>query len=433
MPPADNQGNTMTRTDTLPSDLARIVVDPCCYAQWDSLHDALRTIRHEHPFARAQIEGYHPFWVASKLDDIRAVALDGATFRSGMGGILSNEALAFEKRAGIARLFRSVVAMNEPDHRKYRMLTQAWFQPKNLRRLQDNVRALARHWVDKLVASGGDCEFVGDIAVHYPLFVIMSILGVPEQDEPMMLRLTQEYFGNGDADLSRDKMEASPETAFETVRAVITEANDYFAGISAERRRKPTDDLATVIANAQIDGVPINEVDAMGYYITVAFAGHDTTSSSLSGAIWALAENPDQLELAQRQPELIPKLVEEAVRWTSPIHQFTRIAARDGEIRGQRVQTDDWVILSFPSGNRDEDAFEDPFRFRVDRDKCTHVGFGYGPHMCLGMHLARMELAAFFQELLPRIRSIEVNGTPTRTVTNFVGGPKSLPIRFTLR
>jgi hypothetical protein len=313
------------------------------------------------------------------------------------------------------------------------MLTQAWFQPKNLRKLEHNVRTLARRWVDRLVASGGDCEFVGDIAVHYPLFVIMAILGVPDEDEPMMLRLTQEYFGNSDADLHRERASPSPESAFETVRAVITEANEYFAAISRDRRQHPADDLATVIANAEIDGVPINNVDAMGYYITVAFAGHDTTSSTLSGAIWALAENPDQLRLVQRQPGLISKLVEEAVRWTSPIHQFTRIAARDGEIRGQRLRAGDWVILSFPSGNRDEDAIEDPFRFRVDRDKITHVGFGYGPHMCLGMHLARLELTAFFEELLPRIRSIELNGTPARTVTNFVGGPKSLPVRFTLR
>ncbi len=119
------------------------------------------------------------------------------------------------------------------------------------------------------------------------------------------------------------------------------------------------------------------------------------------------------------------------MRWTTPIHQFTRIAARDGEIRGQRVRKGDWVILSFPSGNRDEDAFEDPFEFRVDRTKNTHVGFGFGAHMCLGMHLARMELTAFFGELIPRIRTLELAGEPSRTITNFVGGPKSVPIRFT--
>ncbi len=416
----------------LPDRLARVVADPRSYANWDALHDDLTIIRREYPFARAQIDGYNPFWVASKFDDIRAIALNNDVFKSGMGGILSNEEVAFERRAGIGKLFRSVVAMNEPDHRKYRLLTQAWFQPKNLERVESGVRALARRYVDRLIASGGQCDFVDAIAVHYPLMVIMSILGVPDEDEPMMLRLTQEYFGSKDIDLNRDKEAVSPEANFQSVRRVIEDATEYFGRISAARRRNPTDDLASVIANAVIDGKPISDVDAMGYYITVAFAGHDTTSSSLAGAVWALCENPDQLALLKRDASLAANLSEEAVRWTTPIHQFTRIAARDFDFNGRQVRKGDWVVLCFPSGNRDEAVFDEPFRFRVDRQKNTHVGFGYGAHMCLGMHLARMELRAFFDEMLPRIRSLELNGVPTRTVTNFVGGPKSVPIRFSV-
>jgi cytochrome P450 len=414
----------------LPERLARVVADPRSYANWDALHEDLKTIRREHPFARAHIDGYNPFWVASRFDDIRAIALNNEVFKSGMGGILSNEEVAFERRAGIGGLFRSVVAMNEPDHRKYRMLTQAWFQPKNLQNVEARVRVLAKRYVDRLEATGSECEFVGEIAVHYPLLVIMSILGVPEEDEPMMLRLTQEYFGNKDADLNRDKQVLSPEENFQAVRRVIEDATTYFGRISEARRRHPTDDLASVIANAVIDGKPISDVDAMGYYITVAFAGHDTTTSSLAGAVWALCENSDQLELLKRNPALTVNLAEEAVRWTTPIHQFTRIASRDFDFNGQQVRKGDWVVLCFPSGNRDEAVFDEPFRFRVDREKSTHVGFGYGAHMCLGMHLARMELRAFFDEMLPRIRRLELNGTPTRTITNFVGGPKSVPVRF---
>ncbi len=420
----------MNSSHELPETLARVVVDPRSYANWDALHEDLTVIRRDHPFARAQIDGYNPFWVASKFDDIRAIALNNDVFKSGMGGILTNEEVAFEKRAGIGKLFRSVVAMNEPDHRKYRSLTQAWFQPKNLHGVEARVRALARRYVDRLEASGGQCDFVSEIAAHYPLLVIMSILGVPEEDEPMMLRLTQEYFGSGDADLNRDKEALSPAAHFDSVRRVIEDATSYFAKISEARRRNPTDDLASVIANAVIDGKPISDVDAMGYYITVAFAGHDTTSSSLAGAVWALCDNPDQLDLLRTDPTLTGNLAEEAVRWTTPIHQFTRIAARDFDFNGRAVQKGDWVVLCFPSGNRDEAVFDEPFRFRVDRHKSTHVGFGYGAHMCLGMHLARMELRAFFDEMLPRVRSLALNGTPTRTVTNFVGGPKSVPIQF---
>jgi cytochrome P450 len=178
--------------------------------------------------------------------------------------------------------------------------------------------------------------------------------------------------------------------------------------------------------------VPIGDVDAMGYFVTVAFAGHDTTASSLAGALWALAERPAQLALVQRDPALVPSLVEEAVRWTTPIHQFVRRAARDAEVAGQHVARGDRVVLLFPSGNRDEDVFDAPFEFRANRQPNRHIGFGFGAHACLGVHLARIEMAIMLEELLPRIASLEVAGEPRRTVTNFVGGPKSLPLRFRL-
>jgi cytochrome P450 len=320
--------------------------------------------------------------------------------------------------------------MNQPDHMKYRMLTQAWFMPKNLQQIEDRLRKLARLYVDKLAATGGECDFVSESAVHYPLMVIMSILGVPGEDEPMMLRLTQEYFGSNDAELNRGKAAMTPLEAEQAVTKVVSEFNDYFRKVAEDRRRKPTDDLASVIANSTIDGEPIADIDAMGYYITVAFAGHDTTSSSVAGAIWALCDFPEQLARVRSEPALIPGLVEEAVRWTSPIHQFVRRAASDCEIRGQKVRKGDWVVLLFPSGNRDEDVFDQPFEFRVDRSPSRQIGFGYGAHVCLGQHLARMEMAIFFDELLPRLERIELVGKPRRTVTNFVGGPKSLPVRF---
>jgi cytochrome P450 len=421
-----------TPTPELPEHLALTAIDPHAHAQWDPLHEALTEIRANHPFARANIDGYQPFWIASKLEDIRAVARDAENFKSGMSAMLSNEQIEFEKAAGIPDLFRSVVAMNEPDHRKYRTLTQAWFQLRNVRKLESDIERLANKWIDRLAATNSPCDFIKEVGAHYPLFVIMSILGIPEEDEPMMLRLTQEYFGNNDDELVRDAVEVTPESAMEAMRQVVTETNEYFAKISAARRANPTDDVASVIANAIIDGKPITDLDAMGYYITIAFAGHDTTASSIAGALWALAEDPGQLKYLQQNLHLIPNAVEEAVRWTSPVHQFTRVAARDTEVAGQLVKAGDCVVLSFPSGNRDEAIFEDPFKFRVDRDENPHVGFGFGPHMCLGIHLARLEMAAFFKALIPRLRSIELADEPRRMTTNFVGGPKTLPVKFEL-
>lgn len=425
----------MGKMTTLPNDLARTVVDPRAYSEWDELHRKLVTVRKEFPFVRSELPDYDPFWVAAKYEDIQAVARQNTVFLSGYGsgGMQPKAALKSAKAAGVGQLFRSVVAMNEPDHQKYRKLTQAWFQPKALRQMEERIRQIARSYVDQLAATGGECDFAADIALHYPLMVIMSILGVPDCDEPLMLRLTQEYFGSNDADLNRSKAALAPEEIARSIKAVVEEFNEYFRKVSEDRRRNPTDDLATVIANSEIDGRPIEDREAMGYYITVAFAGHDTTSSSVSGALWALSERPDQLQRVRSDLSLIQNLVEEAIRWTTPIHQFVRVAAHDHEVRGQKVLKGDKVILCFPSGNRDEEVFADPFEFRVDRKPNRQIGFGYGAHMCLGMHLARMEMSIFFQELLPRLERVELAGKPRRTITNFVGGPKSVPIRFSMR
>ena len=208
--------------------------------------------------------------------------------------------------------------------------------------------------------------------------------------------------------------------------------SDYFRAVTADRRRNPADDLASVIANGRIDGQLLPEPDSLGYYITVAFAGHDTTSSSVAGGLWALAERPEELAKVKADRSLIPSLVEESIRWTTPVYQVVRVAARDADVRGQTVAKGEQVALCFPSGNRDEDAFDDPFAFRADRRSNRHVAFGYGAHQCLGMHLARMEMAIFFEELLPRLQSLELAGQPRRTTTNFVGGPKSLPLRYAM-
>lgn len=417
----------------LPGEIARTVVDPFSYADWDELHKTLAVIRSDFPFALGELEGYDRFWVASKHDDIQAVARQNNLFLSGMTGVQGMQTKAeqdFAAKAGMPKLFRSVVSMNEPDHMKYRLLTQGWFQPKNLQPLQDRIRGIARTFVDKLLATGGECDFAMQISSYFPLRVLMSILGIPEKDEPLMLRLTQEFFGSKDRELNRSKSTLSPiETAL-VVNKVIEDFKNYFRGVSEQRRLNPTGDLATVIANAEIDGRPINDLEAMGYYITVATAGHDTTSSSLAGAIWALCDNPHQFQRVKDDPSLIPSLVEEAFRWTTPIYQFVRTAAQDCAVRGQQVEKGDRVILLFPSGNRDEEVFERPFEFRLDRKPNRHIAFGYGAHMCLGMHLARMELSIFFQELLPRIRSLELAGEPKRTVGSFIGGPKTVPIRF---
>jgi hypothetical protein len=185
-----------------------------------------------------------------------------------------------------------------------------------------------------------------------------------------------------------------------------------------------------VIANAKVDGEQISAFDAVSYYLIIATAGHDTTSSSTAGALWALAERPDQLAKVKADPSLIAGLVDESIRWTTPVRHFMRSSAFDTELRGVKIREGDWLMLCYPSGNRDEEVFEDPFEFRVDRSPNRHLAFGYGAHLCLGQHLAKMEMRILWEELLPRLKSVELAGQAKLSEANFVSGPKSLPIRY---
>jgi len=211
---------------------------------------------------------------------------------------------------------------------------------------------------------------------------------------------------------------------------VITDFFEYFRALSARKRAEPSDDLASLIANAQIDGQPISDLEAMSYYIIVATAGHDTTSSSTAGAFWALAENPGELAKLKADPSLIPSLVEESIRWTTPVKTFMRTATADVHFADRHVKKGDWLMLCYASGNRDEAVFEDPFQFRVDRKPNKQLAFGYGAHVCLGQHLARMEMRILWEELIPRLNNLELAGEPAMSEAVFVNGPKRLPVRF---
>jgi cytochrome P450 len=323
--------------------------------------------------------------------------------------------------------------MDDPDHLKYRALTQSWFMPTQLKRLEPKIRALARQAIDEM-AKHTECDFARDVAALYPLRVIMLILGLPPEDEPRMLKLTQELFGNQDPDMARAEGGLSdPTLAAEQLFEVFMDFSAYFGRVTADRRANPRDDVSTVIANSMVDGEQISDFEAMSYYTIIAAAGHDTTSSSTAGALWALCDHPAEFAKLKANPSLIPGLVEEAIRWTTPVKHFMRSATQDTEVRGRRIAKGDWLMLCYLSGNRDEEVFDAPEEFRVDRDPNRHLGFGYGPHLCLGQHMAKMEMRILFEELLPRLDSIEFDGEAKLTASNFVSGPKTLPVKYRMR
>jgi cytochrome P450 len=261
--------------------------------------------------------------------------------------------------------------------------------------------------------------------MNFPLRVILELLGVPQQDFALMLRLTQELFGGEDPDFARVGED-------QQAMAVIMDVIELFESVNAERRLRPVDDLASVIANGHIDGRPLENSDTYGYYLIIATAGHDTTSSAIAGGMQVLIENPDQFAFLRSNPEAIDQGADEIVRWVSPVKHFMRSAQEDYTMAsGHKIARGDWLLLSYPSANRDERVFADPFRFNVSRsDLDHHLGFGFGRHYCLGAHLARLEIRAFFKELLRRLDYIELAGDVENMAAILVSGPKRLPVRY---
>jgi len=368
------------------------------------------------------VEGIEPFWAVTRHADIIEVEKQHDRFWNTSRAVLQSDAV--EARAAASGVdIKTLIHMDGDEHRATRRITNDWFRPASLRQnLEGTISRLARRYVDRMQELGGACDFSADVALYYPLHVIMSVLGVPESDEPRMLELTQKLFGAEDPDFGGPDGEQAQ-------LAALMDFYTYFNQITVDRRARPTNDIASTIANAHLE-----DLASVSYYVIIATAGHDTTSSSLAGGLEALVRSPDQLRALRDDPKLIDNAVDEMIRWVTPVRHFMRYAQEDATVGSTRVRKGERLLLAYLSGNRDETVFPDPFRFDARRPNAEdHVAFGIGVHFCLGAHLARMELRAFFRELLPRLESIELAGEPEYTATTFVGGPKRVPIRYRLR
>ena len=409
-------------------DAAKVLADPTAYADDARLHAALAHLRANEPVAWVDNHPYRPFWAITKHADIMAIERANDLWLSEPRPLLATAAaddyMAQQMEAGVG--LRTLIHMDDPHHRKVRTIGADWFRPKAMRDLKVRVDELAKRYVDRLRDIGPECDFVTDIAVQFPLYVIMSLLGLPEEDYGRMHALTQEMFGGDDDEYKRG---VSPEEQM----AVLLDFFTYFSTLTASRRETPTDDLASAIANGRIDGEPLSDIDTASYYVIVASAGHDTTKDAISGGLLALIENPGELDRLRKNMDLMPTAVEEMIRWTTPVKEFMRTAAEDTTVRGVPIAQGESVYLAYVSGNRDEEIFDEPFRFDIARDPNRHVSFGYGVHFCLGAALARMEMNSLFTELVPRLESIELAGEPELAATTFVGGLKHLPIRYSVR
>jgi cytochrome P450 len=416
---------------------ARAVIDPASYADWDNLLDRFDRIRATTPVALAEApEGQHPpFWLISDYDDVMRISKDNATFLNNPRTVVFSltDGIEFAKQfsGGSEHMVASLVTFDAPIHMKYRKLTQDWFMPKNLRQLEGEIRALAEKTVQRMIDAGPEVDFCATVSQPYPLHVVMQILGVPEEDEARMLTLTQQMFGGQDEDLNQSGMkDLPPEVITQIVAGAVKDFEAYFARLTAEKRAHPTGDVASQIANATVDGEPLNDRDMMGYYIIVAAAGHDTTSASTAGAMLALARDPEQWAKVKADRTLLSGIVEEAIRWTTPVQHFMRTAAADVELGGQHIAKGDWLMMNYVAANHDPAQFKAPRKFDAARSPNRHLAFGAGAHQCLGLHLARLEMRILFETLLDRVGTIELAGQPARAKSTFVGGLKRLPLRF---
>ncbi len=401
----------------------RLLIDPLAYAEHGYPWEAWATLRREAPVHKLSLEGWPDYWALTKHDEIVEVSKQPDIFLNAPGMVMVEDRDdEFRQQNPI----RTIINMDPPDHKKYRKIASPYFTPRAVGNLQGLIDKTARDLVDGM-GEEGEMDFITEIASIHPLKIIARILGVPEEDEPFILRLTNELFGSADPELQR-----SPDR-IEAMTSLFGEFWEYFGKVMADRRANPQDDFASVIANAKIDGEPMGELETMGYCLITFTAGHETTRGSIGGGLAALMEHPGQMAKWAADPELTPTAIDEIVRYVTPVNHMVRTAAKDYELGGQQIREGDKLVLFYASANRDEDIFDDPNSLILDRNPNRHLGFGIGEHFCAGANLARATSGALFRELVAALDEVELTGTPERTASTLVPGLKHMPIRYRMR
>lgn len=361
------------------------------------------------------------FWVVSRYDDVVQVSRDWQTFSSvGMppregGGVFMDD---HDESGGVGTM---MLEMDPPQHTRYRNIVSKGFTPRVVNAFEEQIRRRATEIVDA-VAERGECDFVVDVAAELPLQAIAEILGVAQEDRGRLFEWTNRMVGSQDPEYA-----VSAEDASGAQMEMFTFAN----ALAAEKRACPADDILTSIIQAEVDGDSLSEFEVDMFFMLLTVAGNETTRNATTHGMLAFFDHPDQWQRLLDHPDMLGTAVEEVLRWASPVNYFRRTAMRDTEIRGVPIAAGQKVTVWYPSANRDEDVFADPFRFDVGREPNPHLAFGgRGPHICLGANLARMELRVIFDELLRRLPDLEQAGDPEGLRMNLITGVKHLPVRF---
>ncbi|MCK9486979.1 MAG: cytochrome P450 [Dehalococcoidia bacterium] len=409
--------------------------------QEERAHEAFRLLRRDAPVHwNPGTERTNGFWSITKYDDIMYVSRNPETFISSKGiagpGLRNPDPSAF-LRPGQGNA--SIITMDPPRHVQVRRLVNKGFTPRAVNAMEPKIRQITLEILDE-VGDKRDGDFVLEVASQLPLAVICGMMGLEKDVWPLMFELTNSILGSGDPEYQAQNVDAekvgTAEGAQQTGAAGFMRMIGYFRDQLEDRRKNPrTDDLVSILLESEIDGERLEEGDILAFCFLLVVAGNETTRNAISGGLIALCQHPEErarLQAAIREGdgELVDSAVEEIVRWTSPLHHMTREATRDVEIRGQQISAGEKVIMWYPSANRDEDYFEDPYRFDIGRTPNDHLAFGIGEHFCLGAGFARKEVRVMFEELFTRFPDIELAGPPDRLRSNFINGVKHLPVTY---
>ena len=387
-------------------------------------HDWFAHLRRHAPVYHHPEPAGPGFWAITRYDDVMALNRDWAANSSDRdrGGVVGLEEVDMPEeftQGGKLMLF-----MDPPDHTRYRKLVNKGFTPRMINALETHIREQAAEIVDKAVAQD-ECDFVTDVAAELPLEAIAELIGVPLEERHKLFHWSNTMIGSEDPEYA-----ITPEDA----TAAQIEMYMYAHTLAEERRKEPRHDIMTTLLSAEVDGDQLSEMDFSLFFLLLAVAGNETTRNAISHGMAALLEHPDQYQLLVEDPSLVAGAAEEIIRWASPVMYFRRNVTKDYDLRGQHIAAGDKVALYYISANRDEDVFEDPYRFDVRRDPNPHIAFGGGgPHFCLGASLARLEVRVLYEELVKRVDRIEEAGPVRRLRSNFINGLKHLPVRLHTR
>ena len=394
------------------------MLDPAEYHRRGYPWQASAKLRRDDPVHRLEGGFGGDFWAVTRYADIVAVETNPEVFRNGPALTVGSDSSGF----------RMLVNLDPPEHPRHRALANPWFMPRSIEWVRTLAQEIVADTFDRAMERNGEViDFQEDVANMVPTAVISAYLGAPREMWPRIIEWTNQIINANDPSVAGEQ--GTMALLMQATGAIMQVHGATFA----DRRANPRDDLMTALVQAEIDGKPLTDMELASWGVILTTAGHETSQSTFTMGVHRLLEHPDQLARLRADPALLPKAIDEILRHVSPAIHFLRTPDRDVEVGGKTIRAGERMIMFYPSANRDESMFDEPDRFDIERNPNRHLAFGCGPHVCLGMHLAKLELRVMFEEFLARVEQIEPVGEPERVFTNSTGGYKHFPVRMTVR